>query len=221
MQRLALAVALCLTTSLAHATTVSWADWTSSTDTTATGSITVGPNSTGVTFDAGRSGFDFVQTNNTGTYYWTQGTPAPYTGGSVSNAPATSDIIALGNGGPRTITFSNAVTDPYFALVSWNGNTPTFSSPMTLISEGCGYWGCGTFDISTDHLSFTGNGEAHGIIEFVGTFKSISFTDTSETWHGLTVGIAGIAPPSVPEPATLAILGTGLLGLGLLRRKSA
>ncbi|HET9146596.1 MAG TPA: PEP-CTERM sorting domain-containing protein [Acetobacteraceae bacterium] len=38
-------------------------------------------------------------------------------------------------------------------------------------------------------------------------------------YRGLTGGKLVSAPTSVPEPAPLAILGTGLIGLGLLRRR--
>lgn len=41
--------------------------------------------------------------------------------------------------------------------------------------------------------------------------RYLIFTDTSENWHGFTVGVAGLAGgPTVPEPASLALLGLGL-----------
>ncbi|QKS02076.1 PEP-CTERM sorting domain-containing protein [Sphingomonas sp. CL5.1] len=213
----ALVAAVTIGGAASAATTVNWADLTSTDNSTyANGTITVGSDTVGVSING--TGFATAQVNGAGTNYWTQGTPAPYTGGSVANAPGTTDIVEFNQGGTKTITFSKAVTDPYLALVSWNGNTFTTSDPFTVISEGCGYWGCGTFANVTS-TGFTGNGELHGIVQFTGTFTSISFTDTTENWHGLTVGIAGIAG-SVPEPATWAMMiaGFGLVGATMRRR---
>lgn len=212
----------------AHAILVNWADLTgtSNNETIVTGTITVGGTNVGVTY-SGATGF--VQTNG-GTNYWTEPEPAfrPYTGGIVDNAPPTPDIIALNAGGLKTITFSQAVTDPFLALVSWNGNAGTFTQPFDVISEGCGFWGCGSFTGVTP-TTFTGSGELHGVIRFQGTFTQVSFTDLNENWHGIQIGIAGIAPPAVtvppptrngvPEPSVAGLL-LGALGLlGLSRRR--
>jgi hypothetical protein len=217
------ALASALTAVAADATTVAWTDWTESTATTAIGSIVSGPTTLGITLSTSGEALYFVQTG-TGTNYFTEGTPAPYTGGSVSNAPPAAEMVALGAGGTKTITFSQAVTNPYIAFVSWNGNAASFSKPFAKISEGCGYWGCGTFSLGAGN-SFVGDGEVHGVLDFVGTFTSLSFTDTTEYWHGLTVGIGGVAPigATVPEPAswTLMISGFGLIGSALRRRRPA
>lgn len=214
-------LALTATATTAQAVTVNWADLTGQSTNQVNGTITVGPDSIGVTFDGA---YSFAQTAG-GTNYWTQGTPAPYTGGSVDNAPPASDIIALSQGGLKTITFSQAVTDPYLALVSWNGNTVSFGQPFEVISQGCGYWGCGTFTNVTP-TGFVGSGELHGIIRFQGTFSSISFTDTSENWHGIQIGIAGLANPvpGIPEPTSwlMMIAGFGLVGtMARLQKKRA
>jgi hypothetical protein len=201
------------------ATTITWANLTSYDGTsTVQGTIPVG-SGVGVTYTG--SGNGFVQTNGTGTDYWTG--PA-FTFDGVNHAPTTNDIIALSQGGTKTITFSKPVSNVFMALVSWNGNTPTFDQPFNIVSQGCGYFGCGSFGTTGNppFTSFVGNGELHGIIEFTGTFSQISFTDSSEYWHGFDVGIGGVATRTgTPEAATWAmmILGFGFVG-GVMRRGS-
>ncbi|MBX3482577.1 PEPxxWA-CTERM sorting domain-containing protein [Phenylobacterium sp.] len=205
----------------ANAATVSWADWTgdalpiNTAATHADGTITVGSDVVDVAYDGA---IWFTQTNG-GADYWADN---GYTQGVV-NRPTGSDIVALNAGGQKTITFSQAVVDPYIAFTSWNGNVVNFSAPFTVVSQGCGYWGCGSFSVNGTSTGFTGSGEVHGVLQFQGTFTSITFTDTSEGWHGFTVGIGGIAqPPGVPEPATWAmmILGFGAAGSVLRRRRT-
>jgi hypothetical protein len=227
MRKAILAAAMAaLSTTAANAVTVAWTDWQSSTATTASGVISSGMDSVNVTFATSGESLAFVQTAG-GVNFWTEATPAPYTSGIVDNAPPTTDIIGLSGGGTKTISFSQAITDPYVAFVSWNGNSATFNQPFEKVSEGCGYWGCGTFSLGVGN-SFVGSGEVHGILRFVGTFNAFSFTDTSENWHGLTIGIGGVAPPpppppgpGVPEPGSWAMMiaGFGLLGAVMRRRR--
>lgn len=192
---------------------VSWADWTSSGPSVVNGVINAPGGDVDVAFGGA---YGFAQTSG-GTDYWVLG---DYTQGLV-NRPTGTDVIALVTGGAKTITFSQAVTDPFVAFTSWNGNVVTFSSPFTIISQGCGYWGCGSFSPSNGNLTFTGVGEVHGVLQFQGTFTSLSFTDTSENWHGLTVGVADVAGGVVPEPSAWALMiaGFGLAGAALRSRR--
>lgn len=203
----------------AQAVVVNWADLTNATTNQVTGTLNVNGTPVGVTYSGP---YIFAQTNGTGTDYWTEPNPAlrPYTGGSVSNRPPGTDIVALSQGGTKTITFSQQVSDLYLALVSWNGNNVSFDHPFQIISEGCGFWGCGTFTNVTP-TSFTGSGELHGIIRFQGPLTSITFTDTTENWHGFQVGVAALGG-AVPEPAAwaLMIVGFGLAGGAMRTRKT-
>jgi hypothetical protein len=164
--------------------------------------------------------YGFAQTDG-GTNYWSPS--APYISTEVENAPPASDIIALSTGGDATITFSQTVVNPLIALVSWNGNTVDFGVPIEILSYGAGYWGNGTPVLNEEGTGFFGSGEVHGVIRLPGSYDSISFTHTSENWHGFTVGVTGVSSPSeIPVPAAVWLFGSGLLGLvGVAKRKKS
>ena len=197
------------------AANILWTDWTAFTSGTssATGQINAGSGTVGVEITS-TSNLNFVQTG-TGTDYWTG---SAYTGGVADNAPTAAEMISLNTGGTVTITFSETVIDPLIGLVSWNGNVADFGTPITIDSFGTGFWGTGTPVLNGAGTGFNGVGEVHGTILLRGAFDSISFTHTSENWHGFTVGVAGVS--AVPVPAAAWLFGSGLVALiGFARRK--
>lgn len=220
--RLAVTAALACSASGALAAAVDWTSWTGTQgNSIVNGSLDVGGTSVGVTYSG--VAFLFAQVNGDGTNYWLPA--APYIGPEIDNAPPTADIISLSDPGTSVITFSQAVVDPLIALVSWNGASVTFGGGadqqtynVQYLSAGCGYWGCGGFANTTSN-HFDGAGELHGVVRLLGTYTSISFTDTtSENWHGLTVGIGGGVAP-VPLPAGVWLLASALGALTWRRRK--
>lgn len=196
----------------ASAALINWTDWTSATaGTSGSAAGTMGSVSVGYSGDV-----EFAQLG-TGENYWTEGTPAPYTGNSlVDNAPTASEMIAMSRSGTtNTITFSSGVINPIFAIVSQGRDalplSYDFDRSFTVLSEGEGYWGDGTYSVAAGDI-LTGN-EFHGVIQFQGIVNSLSWeANPDEFWHGFTVGVS-----AVPEPGTLALLSLGLAGLATAR----
>ena len=215
-----LAAGIAMAAAPALAVPVNWTDWTAASANQVVGTVQVGATPVSVTFNGA---YLFAQTNG-GTNYWTEGSPAPYTSGTVDNAPPASDIIGLNTGGTFTLDFGQSILNPIIALVSWNSNTVTFSGPIETVSEGRGYWGDGAFANVTAN-GFNGSGELHGIVRVLGNYTQISVTHTSENWHGIQVGVEGLTPPppppppEVPVPLPLALLGTGIAALAIAGRR--
>jgi hypothetical protein len=217
---LALSAAI-LASGAVQAGPVSWTSFTDATATTATGTLLVGMTSVDVRVSSSASLF-FTQINDVGINYYTSPAPATtYAVGGQDATPTNVDIIALGQATTVTVTFSEAVLNPVLAMVSWNVGPVTFSDPITVLSQGTGYWGNGTFvPVGTD--GFSGSGEPHGLIQVNGSLTSFELTAPAEFWHGFTVGVIGLAPPpptDVPAPAALGLFGLALAGLIAARRR--
>ncbi len=213
-------VALLSLASSAAAGTVTWTDWTSgTTGTSGTVSGTMGGVSVTYTGDV-----TFFQTGGGINYFSHAVTKFPYTSATVSNDPTAAEMIGLSGAGiTNTVTFSSAVLNPVMALVSVG--RPSYAvtydfdgAPFSILSQDTGYWGGGTSSFTTAAGDKLIGLEAHGVIQFQGSFTSISWTTSpTEYWHGVTFGDLG--PPVVPLPPA-AWMGLGLLGgLGLLRRR--
>lgn len=95
-------------------------------------------------------------------------------------------------------------------------------------------WSVGGFSFDAGTMAIIAQVEGFLALEATGVVSGNGFDDTPGLWRFTTQGDNGggisefsfsatqsAAPTEVPEPAALALLGTGLLGIGLFRRRRA
>lgn len=209
----ALACALLLGGQRAQAQT--WINWQSFAAGSASGTIALGTGNLGVTYTGEVAG------GATSTGYWNY---AAYSSATAPNNPGSSGFVQLvGPSTGNTITFSSPVNRVFFAIMSLGqGGRPVtyaFNQAFTLLSQGpASYGGCGTC-LTASGNSITG-AEGDGVLMFQGPVTSLSFDVVgNEYFHGYTVGVDALAVTATPEPASLALLASGLLALAPLARR--
>jgi len=205
-------------------------DWTSYSGNfqingTALGTLTIGSNSTGVSF---AGDIRNVVTNESEGVFdndlsnW--GSTDPFT--PEINL---SDSVRTRSGVDKThtITFVNPVIDPVMHIASlgrgvatWGPSYTldwTFDAPFTILSSNNGQIdGIDTYKFTNSSGYILHGEEGAGTIQFSGAFTSISWeSDIFEDFTFFQVGAVSV----VPEPTTMLLLGSGLIGLAGFRRK--
>jgi hypothetical protein len=200
--------------------TVYWTKWTKRTTTSMSGVITL-PDASTIEVEYSGAHLPGKSRLFSEFDYWSAGPDSTYESSTVHNRPPAFGLVAIGmNTDLHTITFSRPVINPIMPWMSVNGPGIQFQDPFTILSSGCGYFGCGTFIEAGSNLLRTQSGaEGHGTIMLPGTFSSISFnSEGPEMWRGFTVGVlAAVAPNPIPEPSTWALLVAGVAGLAARR----
>ena len=191
----------------------SWIDWT----TVNTGTLTIGSQVVGVTLTGSTP--DLL---DNGTYYYDNANTGGTTSAGTYGGYLPSDMLQVSNASFFTLTFSQAIVNPYIALVSVGqpnlAVAYTFDSNVSVLSSGSNYWGNGTY--ATAGNTFTGS-EFNGVLQLQGSFTSMNIAvGQPEYWHGFNVGSASVS--AVPEPETYAMMlaGLGLMGAIARRRKA-
>jgi hypothetical protein len=225
MRKFLFVLAILAASRMALADTVTWASWNTGGTTGSNGVATATIGSVNVTYNGE---LEFITAANPANFNYFA-PPATYVGGSVSNAPpAANGFLGIdGTATTHTLTFSTAVTGVVFSFISLGQpsvhTTYNFNQPFTI--EACGsevVYGGGCPTESGNSLI---GSESDGTIEFTSAtaFTTLTWTGANpEYWNGFTVGLLpqGTVTGPVPEPETLAMVGTGLIGFaGLLRRR--
>lgn len=151
--------------------------------------------------------------------------------GSFDSCPGPDASMSCSGFAATLMTGTFAGNNSIGQVLTWDGGTMPGQYTYTVTSQNApaissGGTGVTFYNISTNGL-FTDNRGASGF-DSAPASLSITFTENCNVTGGgcsISGGAAFSTPPSfltgTPEPATMAFIGTGLVALGLIRRRRA
>lgn len=191
----------------------SWIDWTN----VNSGTLTIGSDVVGVSL----TGSTPLSLDN-GSYYYDNASTGGTAPSGTYGGLAPSDMLQVANTSFFTLTFSQAVVNPYIALVSvGQGGVPvtySFDSNVSVLSSGGNYWGYTGYSVAGN--AFTGY-EFNGVLQLQGSFTTLNIAvGQPEYWHGFNVGSASVSAVPEPESYAMMLAGLGLMGAIARRRRA-